>query len=85
MYYMKLARSVLNRKFSTNSFLCKKIPDSMKGRKKSSQDWLVRQFNDEYVMKAKMENFRYTLLDVLCYLDSQVKNFLEPNNKEVKI
>lgn len=64
MYQTKFLSSIIIRKFSICPSLCKKMPDNMKGRKKSSQDWLFRQLNDEYVMKAKMENFRYTL-DVL--------------------
>ncbi|KAG5679555.1 hypothetical protein PVAND_009115 [Polypedilum vanderplanki] len=35
-----------------------KIPYTLKGRKKASQEWLVRQFKDPYVEKAKKENFR---------------------------
>ncbi|CAG9806238.1 unnamed protein product [Chironomus riparius] len=35
-----------------------KLPLSLKGRKKASQEWLIRQFKDPYVEKAKIENYR---------------------------
>lgn len=34
------------------------MPKSLKGRSKSSQDWLTRQLNDPYVKLARHENYR---------------------------
>lgn len=43
----------------TNTKLCKKIiPNNLKGKKASSQHWLVRQLKDPYVEKAKLMNYR---------------------------
>ncbi|XP_062555462.1 rRNA methyltransferase 2, mitochondrial [Armigeres subalbatus] len=36
----------------------KVIPTNLKGKSKSSQQWLMRQLNDPYVEKAKMLNYR---------------------------
>lgn len=35
-----------------------KVPTNLKGKKKSSQEWLLRQFKDPYVEKSKLENYR---------------------------
>lgn len=48
------------RLFHRTSTTYKKIPDRLKGRSKSSQNWLIRQMKDDYVKKAKIENFRLT-------------------------
>jgi hypothetical protein len=39
--------------------LDKEVPKDLKGRSKSSQEWLTRQLADPYVEKAKMLNYRY--------------------------
>ena len=36
----------------------KQIPNNLKGKSKSSQEWLTRQMADPYVEKAKMMNYR---------------------------
>ncbi|XP_055609031.1 rRNA methyltransferase 2, mitochondrial-like [Uranotaenia lowii] len=36
----------------------KVIPSNLKGKKKSSQEWLTRQLNDPFVERAKMLNYR---------------------------
>lgn len=36
----------------------KQIPNNLKGKSKSSQEWLTRQLADPYVEKAKMMNYR---------------------------
>lgn len=46
------------RLFCSSTVYQKKVPDALKGRSKSSQEWLIRQMNDQYVMKAKVENYR---------------------------
>jgi 23S rRNA (uridine2552-2'-O)-methyltransferase len=35
-----------------------KVPNNLKGKKKSSQEWLTRQLKDVYVEKSKKENYR---------------------------
>ena len=34
------------------------MKNSLKGKSKSSRIWLERQFKDEYVYKARLENYR---------------------------
>lgn len=36
----------------------KTVPKNLKGRSKSSQEWLTRQLADPFVEKAKMMNYR---------------------------
>merc|ERR1712071_294924 len=55
---MSFKSTLLRRTFVTTNIQCKKIPENLKGRSKSSQDWIVRQINDPYVKKAKFENYR---------------------------
>ncbi|XP_053695964.1 rRNA methyltransferase 2, mitochondrial [Sabethes cyaneus] len=38
--------------------LGKIVPSNLKGKKKSSQEWLTRQLNDPFVERAKMLNYR---------------------------
>lgn len=38
--------------------LAKTVPKNLKGRSKSSQEWLTRQLADPFVEKAKMQNYR---------------------------
>jgi hypothetical protein len=47
------------RKICTSYQLYKEVPKDLKGRSKSSQEWLTRQLADPYVEKAKMLNYRY--------------------------
>ena len=47
------------RKFATSSQKFTKAQASnLKGRSKSSQEWLQRQLTDPYIEKAKMMNYR---------------------------
>lgn len=47
------------RKFSsTTCNYAKIIPKNLRGKSKSSQEWLTRQLSDPYVEKAKIMNFR---------------------------
>ncbi|KAM7362978.1 mitochondrial rRNA methyltransferase 2 [Cochliomyia hominivorax] len=49
----------LKRSFSIYSRLsAKQIPNNLKGKGKSSQEWLTRQMADPYVEKAKIMNYR---------------------------
>lgn len=47
---------------STSYQLFKELPKNLKGRSKSSQEWLMRQLADPYVEKARMLNYRYNYL-----------------------
>ncbi|KAK7789512.1 hypothetical protein R5R35_002834 [Gryllus longicercus] len=44
--------------FCTCSTLRKEVPKNLKGKSKSSQEWLIRQMKDPYVEKARMSNYR---------------------------
>lgn len=44
--------------FSTSCAVCKTVPINLRGRGKSSQDWLTRQLNDPYVKLAKQHRYR---------------------------
>lgn len=46
------------RYFNNSSKLHKKIPTNLKGKSKSSQEWLIRQLKDPYVENAKVKNYR---------------------------
>jgi hypothetical protein len=43
---------------STYHQLFTEIPKDLKGRSKSSQEWLTRQLKDPYIEKAKRLNYR---------------------------
>lgn len=47
---------------STTYQLSKELPKNLKGRSKSSQEWLMRQLADPYVEKARRLNYRYYYL-----------------------
>lgn len=49
------------------------MPERFKGRGGSSHDWLVRQMNDPYVQKARMENFRARSAFKLLEIDDKNK------------
>lgn len=34
-----------------------KVPTNLKGKSKSSQEWITRQLTDPYIEKAKVRNF----------------------------
>lgn len=40
--------------------LARVVPNNLKGRSKSSQEWLQRQLTDPFVEKAKMQNYRWS-------------------------
>ncbi|XP_012226690.1 rRNA methyltransferase 2, mitochondrial isoform X1 [Linepithema humile] len=48
----------LTRSVHTCRALLKETPQNLKGKKHSSQIWLMRQLRDPYVEKAKQENYR---------------------------
>ncbi|XP_006818238.1 rRNA methyltransferase 2, mitochondrial-like [Saccoglossus kowalevskii] len=49
---------VCTRRFHRTTTVFKKSPTDLKGRSKSSQEWLSRQLNDPYVKRAQMGNYR---------------------------
>ncbi|XP_057368162.1 rRNA methyltransferase 2, mitochondrial-like [Daphnia carinata] len=71
------------RTFYTSSRYLKKVPERLKGRSKSSQEWLIRQMNDEYVFKAKIENYRARSAFKLIEIDSKF-NILKPGDVVVE-
>ncbi|KAK3909434.1 rRNA methyltransferase 2, mitochondrial [Frankliniella fusca] len=65
------------RSFGTFQTMLKQIPNDLKGRKTSSQEWLRRQLKDPYVEKAKIENYRSRSAFKLIEIDDKFK-FLTP-------
>ncbi|KAK7080168.1 rRNA methyltransferase 2, mitochondrial [Halocaridina rubra] len=59
--------------FHTSTVLHKIIPKSLKGKSKSSQDWLTRQLNDPYVKLAHQEQFRARSAFKLMEIDDRYK------------
>jgi len=55
---MSFTNTSLVRTIFTTGICYKNSPNNLKGRSKSSQDWIIRQINDPYVKKAKFENYR---------------------------
>uniref|UniRef100_A0A0K8VUB2 rRNA methyltransferase 2, mitochondrial n=1 Tax=Bactrocera latifrons TaxID=174628 RepID=A0A0K8VUB2_BACLA len=67
------------RVISTQNCLAKQIPRNLKGRSKSSQEWLTRQLADPYVEKAKMMNLRCRSAFKLIEIDDRFK-ILKPGD-----
>ena len=58
-----------SRYFCTSCAVWKTVPKNLKGKSKSSQDWLTRQLNDPYVKLAKQHQYRWVLaLFLSCFL-----------------
>ncbi|XP_017474878.1 PREDICTED: rRNA methyltransferase 2, mitochondrial [Rhagoletis zephyria] len=57
----------------THAGLAKQIPRNLKGKSKSSQEWLTRQLADPYVEKAKMMNLRCRSAFKLLEIDDRFK------------
>lgn len=51
----------------------KVVPNNLKGKSKSSQEWLTRQLSDPYVEKAKMMNYRCRSAFKLLEIDDKYK------------
>ena len=58
---LPIASNSVTRKLTSSHQLYKEIPKTLKGRSKSSQEWLMRHLADPYVEKARMLNYRYNL------------------------
>ncbi|EDS30738.1 ribosomal RNA large subunit methyltransferase J [Culex quinquefasciatus] len=66
------------RRFHTSSVsFTKVVPNNLKGKKKSSQEWLTRQLNDPFVERAKMANYRCRSAFKLLEID-QKYNIIKP-------
>ncbi|EFN64935.1 Putative ribosomal RNA methyltransferase CG11447 [Camponotus floridanus] len=59
----------------TNCMLLKETPRNLKGKKHSSQLWLMRQIRDPYVEKAKQENYRCRSAFKLLQINEKYKIF----------
>ncbi|XP_064089913.1 rRNA methyltransferase 2, mitochondrial-like [Macrobrachium nipponense] len=66
-------KSLIYASLHTSSTFRKIVPKSLKGRSKSSQDWLTRQLNDPYVKLARYENYRARSAFKLIEIDDRHK------------
>ena len=71
------------RTLSTTSVRLKVIPGNLKGKSRSSQDWLTRQLNDPYVRKARYNNYRARSAFKLIEMDDKYK-LLKPGMKVIE-
>lgn len=76
---MNISTKDCMRFFSTQNYLAKQIPRNLKGKSKSSQEWLTRQLADPYVEKAKMMNLRCRSAFKLIEIDNRFK-ILKPGD-----
>lgn len=51
----------------------REVPNNLKGKSKSSQDWIIRQLRDPYVEKAKIMNYRCRSAFKLIEIDDKFK------------
>ncbi|CAH1389962.1 unnamed protein product [Nezara viridula] len=61
------------RSFYNSTKLHKKIPINLKGKSKSSQEWLIRQLKDPYVENARIKNYRSRSAFKLLEIDAKHK------------
>ncbi|CAM1291820.1 Uncharacterised protein g253 [Pycnogonum litorale] len=66
--------------FQTSSINLKKLPNNLKGRSKSSQEWLTRHLNDPYVKRSRFDNYRARSAYKLVEIDDKYK-ILKPGMK----
>ncbi|XP_045122027.1 rRNA methyltransferase 2, mitochondrial-like isoform X2 [Portunus trituberculatus] len=69
--------------FCTSCAVCKTVPKNLRGRNKSSQDWLTRQLNDPYVKLAKQHQYRARSAFKLIEIDKQC-HLLQPGQVVVE-
>ena len=62
-----------------SKLFAKVVPSNLKGKSKSSQEWLTRQLNDPYVEKAKMMKLRCRSAFKLLEIDDKYK-LIKPGN-----
>lgn len=77
---MNRLKTILSRNFANSAVsLHKQVPKNLKGKSKSSQEWLTRQLSDPYVEKAKMMNYRCRSAFKLLEIDDKYK-ILKPGD-----
>ncbi|GFT75521.1 rRNA methyltransferase 2, mitochondrial [Nephila pilipes] len=64
---------VQSRNISLSNLSNKIVPNNLKGKSKSSQEWLERQLNDEYVMKSRYHGYRCRSAFKLLEMDEKFK------------
>uniref|UniRef100_A0A0P4W9P7 rRNA methyltransferase 2, mitochondrial n=1 Tax=Scylla olivacea TaxID=85551 RepID=A0A0P4W9P7_SCYOL len=69
--------------FCTSCAAYKTVPKNLRGRSKSSQDWLMRQLNDPYVKLAKQYQYRARSAFKLLEIDKQCR-LLQPGQVVVE-
>lgn len=61
---MNFFKTIVSRSFAS------KVPTNLKGKKKSSQEWLTRQLTDPYVERAKVRKLKHILMFTKYFLFS---------------
>lgn len=75
--------TVIRRSFSLYKQLwAKQVPNNLKGKSKSSQEWLTRQMADPYIEKARMMNYRCRSAFKLMEIDDKYK-ILKPGDNVI--
>ncbi|XP_067625988.1 rRNA methyltransferase 2, mitochondrial [Eurosta solidaginis] len=76
---MQKCAILIKRIIHTQTYLAKQIPRNLKGKSKSSQEWLTRQLADPYVEKARIMNLRCRSAFKLIEIDDRFK-ILKPGD-----
>lgn len=71
------------RYFHTSHIYHKVLPNNLKGKSTSSQQWLIRQLNDPYVKQARYENYRARSAFKLIEIDDEYK-ILKPGMRVIE-
>ena len=77
------SRVIQRRGFHVSRPSFKLYPKNLKGKSVSSQNWLLRQLNDPYVLKARYENYRARSAFKLIEIDEKY-NILKPGMRVVE-
>ncbi|GIY48311.1 rRNA methyltransferase 2, mitochondrial [Caerostris extrusa] len=64
---------IQSRNINLSCILNKIVPNNLKGKSKSSQEWLTRQLNDEYVIKSRYHGYRCRSAFKLLEIDKKYK------------
>lgn len=72
------------KKITTSGIKLKTVPSNLKGKSVSSQNWLKRQLNDEYVLKSRYANYRARSAWKLIQIDDSHK-ILSPGQTVVEL
>ncbi|XP_055931026.1 rRNA methyltransferase 2, mitochondrial-like [Argiope bruennichi] len=70
------------RNISLSNISHKTVPTNLKGKSKSSQEWLTRQLNDEYVKRSRYHGYRCRSAFKLLEIDEKYK-ILKPGDAVV--